>query len=192
MVFVADNWIPKHRLTVDEYYRMAEVGLLARDARVELIDGEVIDLAPIGSRHAAVVDALTNLLPAAVGQRAIVAVQRPVRLDRRSEPQPDIALLKPRASYYAAAHPGPSDALLLIEVSDTSLRFDREIKLPLYARFAIPEVWLVDLGGRQLQRARAPVDGQYTDVSYLAGGIIEIDQLPGAPIDLSFMLSLSG
>ena len=182
----------RHRINVDEYYRMAEVGLLAPDARVELLDGEVFDMAPIGSRHAAVVNALTRLLINAVGSRAVLTVQQPVRLDQRSEPQPDIALLKPRSDFYNAAHPGPSDVLLLIEVSDTTLRYDRDVKLPLYAGHAVPEVWLIDMKARQLQRSCQPGNRQYSDISIHDGGTIEPGLLPGAAIDLSFVLGLLG
>jgi Uma2 family endonuclease len=187
---VADDSFPRHRISVDDYYRMSEVGLLACDARVELIDGEVFDMVPIGSGHAAVVNALSRLLFSAVGSRATLTVQQPVRLDRSSEPQPDLALLKPRADFYYAAHPGPADVLLLIEVCDATLRYDREVKLPLYARHAIPEVWLLDLQGRVLQRSRAPVDGRYTDATVHDRGMIEPGLLPGAVVDLSLVLGL--
>jgi Uma2 family endonuclease len=189
---VADNWFPKHRINVDEYYRMAEVGLLAHDARVELIDGEVIDMVPIGSRHAGIVSALNRMLGVAVGARALVTVQQPVRLSERSEPQPDIALVKPRADFYSTAHPGPSDVLLLVEVSDTTLRYDRDVKLPLYASHGIPEVWLIDLNAKQLIRARLPVGNRYTDTAALGGGTSEVGLLPGAAIDLSAVLGLLG
>lgn len=192
MDHVADDSYPRHRISVDDYHRMSEVGLLAHDARVELIDGEVFDMAPIGSQHAAVVSALAQLLFTTVGHRANVTVQQPVRLDRRSEPQPDLALLKPRADFYAAAHPAPADILLLIEVSDSTLRYDREIKLPLYARRGVPEVWLIELQRRMLHRLRGPADGRYAHVTAHDGGIIEPALLPGAGIDLSSVLRLLG
>src|SRR5688500_2770387 len=113
----ADTSIRRHRITVDEYYRMAEVGLLAPDVRVELIEGEIIDMAPIGSRHAAV-SALAQRLAELVGTRGTVGSQRPVRLDQRSEPQPDVVVLKHREDWYGTAHPGPRDVVLLVEVSD--------------------------------------------------------------------------
>jgi Uma2 family endonuclease len=187
---VADDWFPKHRINVDEYYRMAEVGLLAHDARVELIDGEVMDMVPIGSRHAAVVDALNRQLSNVVGSQALVTVQRPVRLNYRSEPQPDIALVKPRADFYSSAHPSPSDVLLIIEVSDTTLRYDRDVKLPLYASHAIPEVWLIDLKGKQLQRSRQPVNQLYSATESFTAGMLEASLLPGCAIDLTVVLGL--
>lgn len=145
---VADREIRRHRLTVEDYHRMGEVGILSEDARVELIEGELIDMAPIGSQHAGTVSALTDVFTSALHGRAIVAVQSPVTLDDQSEPQSDLAILKFRGDYYRAAHPGSADVLLLIEVADTSAAYDRGIKVELYARYGIPEVWLVDLSQR--------------------------------------------
>lgn len=190
MSTVADDWFPKHRINVDEYYRMAEVGLLARDARVELIQGEVIDMAPIGSRHAATVDALTQRLSGTLKQHAIVGVQRPIRLSAHSEPQPDLVLLKPRADFYSTIHPTASDVLLLIEVSDTTLRYDRDIKVPLYARHGIPEVWLIDVSGKQGWCMRKPVEGSYTSLVELSSGSINLAELPQVSIDLADILKL--
>ncbi len=129
--------------TVEDYYAMAEAGILSPDERVELLDGEIIAMAPIGSRHASCVDTLSEMLFDQVEQRAIVRVQNPVRLDGGSEPQPDVMLVRRRD--YSSAHPGPGDVLLLIEVSDTTAEVDRGCKLPLYARAGVPEVWIVNL-----------------------------------------------
>jgi Uma2 family endonuclease len=136
-----------HRLfTVDEYYRMAEAGILHEDDRVELLEGEIVEMPPIGSHHASVVDRLTRIFSRAGDAiDATVRVQSPVRLGRTSEPVPDIALLRPRPDFYATAHPVPEDVLLVIEVADTSADSDRDVKLPLYARAGIAEVWIVDL-----------------------------------------------
>jgi Uma2 family endonuclease len=181
----------RHQITVDEYHRMAEVGLLAPDARVELIEGDIIDMPPIGNAHGAVVDFLNRILSRAIGDRAILRVQGAVRLDDRSEPQPDFVLLAPREDFYRSRAPGPGDTLLIIEVSDTTARYDRSVKVRLYARRAIPEVWLVDLSKGLLTFFRAPVDGEYTDVTSTAfQGITPIPGLPGATIDLSRVLNL--
>src|SRR5262245_52363674 len=110
-----ENWLPRHRLTVDDYYRIAEAGVLAMDARVELIEGEIIDMAPPGSRHAAVVSFLVNVFGKGVGDSAVISIQQPLRLDQMNEPQPDLALLRPRRDFYSSAHPGAADALLVIE-----------------------------------------------------------------------------
>ena len=151
-----------HRLTVADYYRMAEVGLLAPDARVELIDGEIIDMAPPGSSHAGTVDYLLSVLATAARDRANVRVQNPVRLSRYSEPQPDLTLLRLREDFYRAHHPLAEDVFLIVEVAASSLRFDRRKKVPLYARHGVPEFWLVDLGGRRLIRYRSPEQGAYS------------------------------
>jgi Uma2 family endonuclease len=186
MVTHMEGWLPRHRITVDEYYRMAEVGLLAQDARVELIEGEIIDRAPIGSRHGAAVDRLNGLLQRAVGDRATVRVQGSIRLDKSSEPQPDVALLKPRTDFYAAQHPTALDTLLIIEVSDTTFRYDRQVKVPLYARHGVPEVWIVDLKDRRVHFFRAPAGGEYADTSSVSEPAeIEVGALPGSAIDLS-------
>jgi len=184
-----ESWLPRHRITVEEYYRMAEVGLLAEDARVELIEGEIIDMAPIGSRHGAVVSRLDELLQRAAGERAIVRSQTPLRLSRSSEPQPDLALVKRRRDFYEAAHPVPADVFLVVEVSDTTMRYDREVKVPLYARHGVPEVWLVDLAKRRVHFFRSPTDGKFADVSSSAEpGIMAVAALPGVAIDLSDVL----
>jgi Uma2 family endonuclease len=189
MSVAADNWFQKHRITVDEYYRMAEVGLLAPGARVELIEGEVFDMAPIGISHAYVVDALNQLLFRAVGDRAVVAVQRPLRLDVRSEPQPDLALLRAPLNRYAKRHPAAQDVLLLIEVCDTSLRYDREIKVPLYARHAIPEVWLIDVATRQVHCLRQPTGERYKETTTVERGAIAPMALPDTHLDIAELMA---
>jgi Uma2 family endonuclease len=183
-----EDWLPRHRITVDEYYRMAEVGLLAPDARVELIEGEIIDMPPIGSSHGGVVNRLNRLLVQAIGDRAIVSVQNPVRLSRSSEPQPDLAVLRPRADFYEAAHPNPPDTLLIIEVSQTTFRYDRQIKVPLYARNGVPEVWLIELPAGRIHFFRSPADGQYAETASIdEPGVTAIASLPDVTIDLSHL-----
>ena len=143
--------------TTDEFHRMAEAGILAEDDRLELIEGEIVRMSPIGSRHAACVDRLNSLFTARLGKRAIVRVQSPIVANRRSEPQPDLTLLKPRADFYAAKHPGPGDVLLVVEVVDSSADYDRSTKLPLYARAGIREVWIVDVVRNTVEVYRQPV-----------------------------------
>jgi len=155
------------RFSVDDYHRMGETGILGPQLRTELIDGEVVAMPPIGHPHAGTVKLLSNLLKEQLGAAAIVSVQDPVWLDDYTEPLPDIALLRPRADYYRNGHPGPEDVLLLIEVADTSLAYDRDVKLPRYARAGIPEVWLVDLGGRRLTMHRRPAGDAYAEVADL-------------------------
>jgi Uma2 family endonuclease len=166
-----EHWPRTHLLNVDEYYKMAQAGVLAPDARVELIEGVIVDMAPIGSLHGVVVNYLNKVLTAAVGDRGIVSVQLPVRLSRRSEPQPDIAVLKPRTDFYRSAHPTPADVLLIIEVSDSTLAFDRGPKLALYARHAIAEVWVVDLVHNRLHCTREPAGEGYAVEVSLEGAV---------------------
>jgi Uma2 family endonuclease len=185
-----EDWISRHRITVDEYYRMAEVGVLAPEARVELIEGVIIDMAPIGSRHGGTETQLGELLSEAAGARAIMRMELPVRLSAWSEPQPDVVLLKRRSDYYKGGHPTAEDTLLVVEVSETSLRYDREVKVPLYASHKIPEVWLVDLKGGQIHFFRAPGASGYEDVSSTTNpGVIALAALPGVQVDLSHVLS---
>jgi Uma2 family endonuclease len=183
---IVEEGVTRHKISVDEYYRMAEVGLLAPDARVELIEGEIVDMAPIGSGHSGSVGLLTQRFVRAVGERAIVLVQSPIRLGPRSEPQPDLAILKPRADFYRRTHPSASDALLLVEVSDRTLKYDVQTKVPLYARHAIPAVWIFDLENRRLRRFRAPGDGRYGDLTETdAPGLEPIPGLEPVAVDLS-------
>jgi Uma2 family endonuclease len=179
----------RHLLTVDEYYRMAEVGLLPPKARVELIEGEIIDMAPIGTRHGSVVKRLNHLLTSALGDSVIVAVQDSLRLSKRSEPQPDVMVLKPRADFYRHMHPSAEDVLLLIEVSDTTARYDRGIKLNLYARHGVCEVWIVDLDHGLMRTYRKPRGDTYTEVQETAQpGWLTPQALPGIRIDATKLL----
>jgi len=149
-------WLVRRRFTADDYDRMGETGMIAADERTELLDGEVVCQMPINARHAGCVNRLNRLLGGQVVDRAIVAVQNPVRLDPFSEPQPDVALLRLRDDSYDQSHPGPEDVLLLIEVADSSLDLDRRVKVPLYAAAGIAEVWLVDLMNASVEVYRDP------------------------------------
>ncbi|MBI3973583.1 MAG: Uma2 family endonuclease [Chloroflexi bacterium] len=162
--------MPRRRFTVDEYYRMAEAGILAEDDRVELIDGEIVHMSPISSRHAAGVKRVRRLFDRRLGDRVVVSVQDPVRLGSFAEPQPDIALLHPREDLYAEAHPGPENVLLIVEVADTSIQYDRQVKVPLYARAGVPEVWLADLTGDAVEAYREPSPDGYRVVRRLRRG----------------------
>lgn len=136
-----------HRFSVSEYRQMGAGGVFGEDARVELIDGEVVEMTPIGARHAACVNRLNRLLVEALGDRAVVSPQNPVQVGHWSEPQPDIAVLRPRPDFYAERLGEPADVLLLVEVADTSGAYDRSVKVPLYLAAGVPEVWVVDVAG---------------------------------------------
>jgi len=187
---VPDDLVRRHHLTVEEYYRMAEVGLLAPDARVELIEGEIIDMAPPGNRHAGVVDQLAELMIAAVGQRAHVRIQNPLRLDESSEPEPDLTLLKRRPDNYKRGHPTRADALLVVEVSESSLRFDMKRKLPLYARHGTPEVWIIDVAAPRIHFFHSPNETGFTYTSSTPQpGLVRLQALPDIALDLTDLLN---
>ncbi len=158
--------VERRIFTVDEYHQMAEAGILTEDDRVELINGEIIAMSPINSPHASVVDRISNFLKGEIGKSVIVRVQSPLLLSDLSEPEPDVMLLVPRDDFYASAHPQPEDVYLLIEVADSTLRIDREVKLPVYAAAEVPEVWIVNLPEKQVEVFRSPSAGryQYTEV----------------------------
>ena len=181
----AEGFAQRHRLTLDEFLRMGEAGILGEDARVELIEGDLIDMAPIGSRHAAVVGRLTHLLVQAAGDRAIVWVQNPISIDEHSMPQPDIALLKPRADSYSSAHPRPEEVLLIIEVAETTLAYDVKVKLPLYARAGIPEFWVIDIEHARITRYSDPHNDAYTRTEPISLAEVDLLPLPGVSVDLS-------
>ena len=184
-VSVANETGPRrHRLTVRDYYRMAEVGLLRPDERVELIEGEIIDMPPIGSLHGAVVDLLAERLITALKGSALVRIQGAIRLGDASEPQPDIAILRSRPDRYAGDHPRAADVLLVIEVSDTTLEFDTGVKARLYARHGVPELWVADLTNRQLCVFRSPHGGEYSERTTRDAGVIEIPGL-ATSVDLT-------
>lgn len=183
-------WVTRRALTVAEYHRMGEVGILHEDDRVELIEGELVAMTAIGSNHSGTINTLTRALVMAVGDRGVVAVQNPVQLDDLSEPQPDFSILRPRADDYRRATPRPDDVLLIIEVADSSLAYDRAIKRALYARHGIPEFWIVNLQGNSMEVCRTPAGEAYTDISLVErDGTLEPALLPGAAIPAAMLLS---
>ena len=177
-----------HAFTVDDYHRMAEAGILSADERTELIEGVVVTMSPIGAPHFVAVLRLEKLLRDAVGERALVSVQGPVRLPPRSEPQPDLALLRPPVDRYEAVLPGPADVFLLIEVSDSTLARDRDVKAPLYAAHGIPEYWLVDLEAHHVlvHRNPLPAERRWQSVQPLrSDAVLDLAALPGAAVPLA-------
>lgn len=159
-----------HRFTVDDYYKMVEAGILDEDARVELIEGEVVEMSPIGKKHIAEVDHLTHLFVLGLGEKAVVRVQGPIRLSQYSQPEPDLLLLRWRADFYADIDAGPEDVLLLVEVADSSLAYDRDVKVSLYARSGIPEFWLFDISDKSIRIHRGPEAQGYREVFTVRGG----------------------
>ncbi|MFN6498249.1 MAG: Uma2 family endonuclease [Nostoc sp. DedQUE01] len=151
----------RRKFTVEQYQKMIESGILTQDDRVELIRGEIIDMSPIGTKHAACVKRLNKLLSQKLRDRVLIAIQDPVKLNDNSQPQPDVALLKPRDDFYATAHPQPQDIFLLVEVADSTIEYDREEKIPLYAEANIIEVWLVDIKEEIVEIYQQPTAAGY-------------------------------
>lgn len=185
----SNPWVTRRKLSVAEYHRMGEAGILTEDDRVELIEGELIAMSPIGSGHSGTINSLNRLLVLAVGDRGVVAVQNPVRLDDHSEPQPDFSVLRPRADDYRRATPVPADVLLIVEVADSSLAYDRTVKRALYASHGIPEFWIVNLGAGEVEVHRQPSGERYESITRFGrGGMLEPALLPGIAIPVSALL----
>ena len=181
--------ITKRRFSVKEYYLMAEAGILSPRDRVELIDGEIVQMAAISSRHAGCVTYLSNTLLPMLGRRVIVRVRGPVRLSEYSEPEPDVTLLRPRADAYRESHPGPDDVMLIVEVSHSTVEYDRDVKTPLYAEAGIPELWLVNLDEDCIDGLSDPVGAGYrARRRYVRGERIAPALLPDAALDVSEIL----
>jgi Uma2 family endonuclease len=156
--------ISRHRFSVDDYYRMVDAGILCERDRIELIDGEVVTISSPGPRHSACVTRTTRAFFARVGETALVRVQDPVRLNRHNQPQPDLSIVRPRTDFYEAGHPGPTDILLIIEVADSSLDYDRVVKARIYGESGVPEYWVVDVIGESLWRHTELRDGSYRSI----------------------------
>jgi Uma2 family endonuclease len=168
---------------------MAAAGVLSEDDRVELIGGEIVERNPIGSRHAACVGRLTKILERLAGDRSIVWVQNPVQVGEYSEPLPDLALLKPRDDFYAQANPQAADVFLIIEVADSSVEYDRDIKIPLYAQAGVAEVWLVNLPKETIEIYSQPLEGKYSEIRLVKRGeSFSANSIPNLTIDTNAVL----
>ena len=169
----------RRRFTVKDYHLMAQAGILHEDDRVELIEGEIVEMSPIGSQHAGIVDRLTRLLTRLTAETVIVRIQNPILLGAHSEPQPDISLLRSRQDFYTGSHPQAEHILLVIEVADTTIAYDREVKVPLYAREGVPEVWVVELATEtvEVHRSLRP-DGYGETLTLARGEILSPEALP--------------
>ena len=166
---MSQQWL-KRLFTVKEYHLMVDAGILKEDDRIELIKGEIVRMSPIGRFHAACVRRLIRLFSQLLGELAILDVQDPVELDNLSEPQPDITLLQPKADFYRSGHPQPQDILLIVEVADTTVESDREVKIPLYANSGIVEVWLVNIPAECIEVYRQPSVNGYQSMQVFGRG----------------------
>ena len=181
---------PIHRFTVEEYYRLADARALAPGARVELLEGQIVDMLPIGPFHASIGSRLHAIFSRAGGERWHVRSQYPVRLNDGSEPQPDLALVKPRTDHYSERHPTPEDVFLLVEVADSSVLSDQVDKLPAYAKAGISEYWIVNLVERTVEVYRTPLPGgSYASVERRRGDETVAPALfPDAAVKVSALL----
>ena len=180
---------PRYRFTAEKYHQLAAVGVLCENERVELLDGVIIDMQPIGPSHAACVRRLTHCFEQANRDRWVTGVQNPVCIGGYDEPQPDLLLLQPRPDFYTSKHPEPADVFLLVEVSDSTLLIDREDKLPIYAHAGIAEVWIVNLPERVVEVYASPVNGAYAQTRrVLPGGALAPAAFPDAEIDTAALL----
>ena len=183
---------PQHRFSVRDYYRMTETGVLPPDARIELLDGQIMDMEPIGPSHGGSVNRLNRLFNRLSRGRWLVTAQNPVHLDEYSEPQPDLMLVKPEPDDYTTRHPAPQDVFLLIEVAQTPLGYDREQKLPAYGCAGIPEVWIVNLADRTIEVYREPHFAGYDSKAILRTGDKACPQaFPDVAVDVAELLTAS-
>ena len=186
----APDWVPRRRLDVHEYHRMGEAGILHEDDRVELIEGELVEMSPVHAPHINCINRLNRLLVRAVGDDAMVSVQNPVRLGDFTEPQPDFAVIRPASENYATKPPQAEDVFLIIEVSASSLRYDVAVKSGLYARHDIAEYWIVDLDAATILVHRAPTQLGYAQArDAKAGEILEPVLLPGLRLAVADILA---
>lgn len=189
MSSTTDNFYKKHLTNLDEWKRLGEANIFPPGSRVELINGEIIDMAPIGSNHSGQINRLNQILARIAPDRFIISIQNPVQLGDLSEPEPDLMLLKPNDDFYSSQHPQASDVLLLIEVADSSLKFDQNQKLRLYALHNIPEYWLLNLKDSCIEVYRQPHDGLYAEKTTLrSGDKITLSQLKDITINISDIL----
>ena len=180
---------PKRKFNVDDYYRMADAGIFHEDDRVELLDGEIYEMTPIGDGHAGTVNWLSSVFTRRLGDRAVVSPQNPVRLSDYSEPQPDVAVLRRREDFYRSGKPRPGDVFLIVEVAKSSLDYDRLTKLPRYADAGILEVWIVNLADDQLEVYRKPGEGGYGErVILVRGDSIAPEALPDLVLSVDEIL----
>ena len=162
--------IERYRLTSAIFHEMVEKGILSEDDRLELIEGELVAMSPIGPEHGGIVDQLAAILIKQLGDRAVIKVQGSLHLDESTEPQPDLIMLEPRRDYYKRSVPRPADVALVIEVADSSLAYDRAIKMPLYASAGVPEAWIVNLIDRWIEVYRDPSAAGYTTLLKILPG----------------------
>lgn len=178
------------QISVERYLKMAAAGVLTHEDRVELIEGEILNMPPPGTKHSGITGRLNKLFVLSVGDAAILLPGPTLPLGAYSAPQPDLVLLKPREDFYSHSHPLPSDVLLLIEIADSSLAYDQGVKRTIYARARIAEYWIVDVAGRRLFRHLTPTDDGYSDVvSFADGDVVAPQALPQVTVPIGTLFT---
>jgi Uma2 family endonuclease len=181
--------IQRRLFTVHDYHRMGDAGILLEDDRVELINGEIIAMSPIGNPHNAAVDRANRALVRAAGDSAIVRIQGSVQLNLYNEPQPDIVLLKPKDDFYAKDGASPPDIILIVEMADSSLKYDRGLKVELYAEMGVAEYWVADLNGGCVFAYSGPGEKSYGVVrQFRKGEVLAPELLPECRIPVEALL----
>jgi len=181
------EYLNRHRITVEDYYKIGAAGIFTEKDKLELIEGEIIDMVPIGSQHAYVLNKLNRVFTKLATEDMLIRIQDPLRLDNYNEPEPDLIVVKD--SDYSENHPCSSDALLVIEVADSSLAYDSKVKIPLYARFEIPEVWLLNVSNRSVQVFQQPEGSEYQLMNYHQSGKLSPSKLSSIILDLDTLWS---
>lgn len=172
---ISSESLRRHRLTVDDYYKMGAAGIFRENDRVELIEGEIIDMVPIGSNHAYTIDKLAYTIHKHISENTLLRIQNPLHLDQNNEPEPDLVLVTNKN--YFSRHPGSEETLLIIEVADSSLAYDLEIKIPLYAQYNIPEVWIVNLNDCKIHVFQQPQNDAYKSMEEVQSGTLTPTQV---------------
>ncbi len=189
MPISSESFFKKHLTNVAEWQKMGEAGIFSLDSHLELINGEILEMAPIGSNHAGRVNRLNQVLTLLTSNQAVISVQNPLQLSDLSEPEPDLLLLRTQADFYSSRHPKADDVLLLIEVADRSLTYDQNQKLRLYALHNIPEYWLLNINDACLEVYRQPCNGVYAEKTTLrTGDEITLSQLDNISINIADIL----
>lgn len=183
-----ERLLTRRRFTVADYHAMARAGILTEEDRVELLDGQIVEKMTINRPHAGCVNRLNRLFVGRLGDRAVVQPQNPILLDDYSEPEPDVSLLRPKADFYAQEDPMPEDVLLVIEVADASLARDRMVKVPLYARAGVPEVWIVNLQARRIEVFKGPSQEGYRESRWIDDGSLSPLAFPDLALRLDDLL----
>jgi Uma2 family endonuclease len=184
--------LTRHKFSTNDYHQMIELGILTKDDHVELINGEIIAMAAIGSHHSGCTNKSSQFFNKRLSARVIVSTQNPIALEDGTEPEPDIALLIPRDDFYAKGHPTPADIFFVLEIADTSFLYDKEVKLMKYARASIAEAWLLNLNQDEILACRDPSSDGYQGIQTIQRGqTLSLLAFPDITVSVDDLLAAS-